>query len=167
MASAYQSAAYTAIIAAFDDEHERALLFADPISRAVACDRAVRNYCRAYRRFAERVPDSEAEAADMLETLLGFGEEAALLHEVAPTIEETVADLRSGRDAPTMSVRLGALYEAVACIAGDDAAEAVLVRSVLQGVSRQRPARSRPLPARGSVSHAFASPERAMALKCD
>jgi hypothetical protein len=165
MVSSYRSVAYTAIIAAFDDEHDRALLFTDRVSRAVACDRAVRNYHRAHRRFAETVPISEIEAADMLETLLELGEEVAVLHEIAPLIEETVSDLRSGRRIPTMAARLRGLYAGAALIAGNDSDEAVLVRSVLRGMSRQRPTNAGTLRGRESDNHALATPDRVVALR--
>jgi hypothetical protein len=165
MVSSYRSAAYTAIIAAFDDAHGRAMLFTDRISRAVACDRAVRNYHRARRRFAETVPISETEAADMLETLLGLDEEVAVLHDIAPMIEQTVSDLRSGRCIPTIAVRLRGLHDAATLTAGSDSDEAVLVRSVLRGMSRQRPTNSSPLGGGESDSHALPSPEDAVALK--
>ena len=125
---------YRAISAAFDVAADLAMIALDE----VAFGRAIWKYRRDLRVFAAKLPTTAADAADKLEVLLSERGSVSVLHPLAQTLKEIVSDLRSDRNTPEMAGRIRNLHKEVVAIAGDGSFQALLVGSVLAGLTRPR-----------------------------
>jgi hypothetical protein len=125
---------YSAISAAFDVAADLAMMALDE----VAFGRAIWKYRRDLRVFAAKLPTTAADAADKLEVLLSERGSVAVLQPLAQTLKEIVSDLRSDRNIPDMAGRIRNLHKEVVAIAGDGSFQALLIGSVLAGLTRPR-----------------------------